>query len=166
MRAFAGAVAVFVLVVTAIFFAVRVRYAGKPAVRLGPKNCDATLWNHVYEKRRLRVVEPCTVIEGRVVSTVRSWDGDLHIDLDPVRKSVLNPVNAFHSRGALVVEIVCEHVPSRPDAEAACSGFQSQVAIPKINDHIRVTGAYVTDLEHGWREIHPATRIDILGSGR
>jgi len=26
---------------------------------------------------------------------------------------------------------------------------------------VRVTGAYVTDMEHGWTEIHPVTFIGI-----
>jgi hypothetical protein len=25
--------------------------------------------------------------------------------------------------------------------------------------HVEITGAYVTDVEHGWNEIHPVTSI-------
>jgi hypothetical protein len=34
------------------------------------------------------------------------------------------------------------------------------VAIPNVGDRVRVTGAYVTDRDNGWREIHPVTRIE------
>jgi hypothetical protein len=36
---------------------------------------------------------------------------------------------------------------------------RAQVPIPAIGAHVRATGAYVTDLAHGWREIHPAWQI-------
>lgn len=155
---------VFVAAVVALFMAAKIRYAGRAPVRLPAQDCDPGLWNHVYEKQRLRVVEPCTIVDGRVASVAPSWDGDLHIDLDPDQKSVLNPVNATHAGGKLVVEIICEHVPNRPDAKAACANFHSQITTPKVNDRLRVTGAYVTDVEHGWREVHPVTRIEILSS--
>jgi len=80
--------------------------------------------------------------------------------LAPDRKSVLNLINVFHSRGELVVEIICEHTPADAVEKAACADFQSQVAIPNVGDRVRVTGAYVTDSENGWREIHPVTRIE------
>jgi hypothetical protein len=28
--------------------------------------------------------------------------------------------------------------------------------------HVRITGAYVTDMEHGWNEIHPVTSIALF----
>lgn len=156
---------VFVVALVALFLVAKIRYAGRAPVKLPVENCDPGLWSHVYEKKRLRVVEPCTAVDGRVAAVAPSWDGDLHIDLDPDQKSVLNPVNAIHGGGKLVVEIICEHVPNRPDAKVACAGFHSQITIPKVGDRIRVTGAYVTDVEHGWREVHPVTRIDILSRG-
>lgn len=153
-----------VVALVALFVAAKIRYAGRTPVKLPAADCHNGLWNHVYERQRLHVVEPCTAVDGRVTALARSWDGDMHIDLDPDRKSVLNPVNAIHGGGKLVVEIICEHVPNRPDAKRACAGFHSQITIPKVNDRIRVVGAYVTDVEHGWREVHPVTRIEILPS--
>src|SRR5438445_1077322 len=64
---------------------------------------------HVYEKERLHVVAECTAVEGRLISLHAALDGDLHIALDPERKSVLNLVNVMHAHGALVVEVICEH---------------------------------------------------------
>lgn len=100
-----------------LIFAARLRYSGKAPVKLPADNCDARLWDHVYSPERLRVLETCTAVEGRVVSVQRASDGDLHIALEPDSKSVLNLVNATHARGHLVVELICDHtatgIPSR-----------------------------------------------------
>ena len=146
----------------ALFSMARLRYAGKPTVELPAGDCDADLWRHVYRADRLRVVASCTSVDGRIASLDRGSDGDLHLALDPEHASVLNLLNATHLHGNLVVEVVCEHAPADVDAAAACAAFTSRVAIPRIGDRVRVTGAYVTDRETGWNEIHPATRIEIL----
>jgi len=138
------------------------RYPGKTAVRLPAGHCQADLWQHVYDAKRLRVIEPCTAVDGRVVSLHRGADGDLHIALDPEDKSVLNLLNAIHLHGELVVEVICEHAPDDRDAATACAAFTSQVAIPEVGDRVRVTGAYVTDRDNGWNELHPVTRIEAL----
>lgn len=137
----------------------RLRYPGKVAIRLPPGECNAELWNHIGEPERLRMIASCTAVEGRVVSLRRAADGDVHIELDPYNKSVLNLANVMHTHGHLVVEIICEHNPEDAGSAAACSGLTSQVLIPRVNDYIRVTGSYVTDREYGWNEIHPVTRI-------
>ena len=147
----------------ALFLMARMRYSGKPSVRLSTENCNADLWKHVYSPERLHIIEACTAVEGRVVSLRRESDGDLHIALDPELRSVLNLVNAIHGHGHLVVEIICEHAPTKEYARSACASFASEVAVPYVGDRIRVTGAYVTDRDNGWNEIHPVTRIDTLG---
>jgi hypothetical protein len=141
---------------------VMLRYPGKTSIKLQPAQCDAALWQHVYEKERLNVHEQCTAVEGRVASLDRSSDGDLHIGLDPDRKSVLNLINVIHGHRELVVEVVCGHPPTRKAAQAACANYRSQVKVPQVGDRIRVTGSYVTDRDMSWNEIHPVTRIDIL----
>lgn len=138
------------------------RYPGKVSVTLPSQDCDAELWKHVYQKERLRLLQECTSVDGRVVSFERSSDGDLHIGLDPQQKSVLNVFNMLHGRGELVVEVICEHAPTREAAKAACAGFHSQITIPEIGNRVRVTGSYVTDRDLGWHEIHPVTRIEVL----
>lgn len=147
------------VVVGTLVLVIRVRYPGKPNIRLPASECNADLWNHVGEPQRLHVIAPCTSVEGRVVSLYRASDGDLHIELDPYNKSVLNVANAIHSKGHLVIEIICEHTPDNAQDAQACTGFTSEVVIPRIDDYIRVTGSYVTDRETGWNEIHPVTRI-------
>lgn len=148
--------------VIALFFLARLRYQGKPPLKLSADRCDAALWDHVYQKDRLRVIEPCTAVEGRVVSVHKSEDGDLHISLDPSPPSVLNMVNLIHGHGRLVVEIICDHPPAHPEEQAACADFHPQITIPHPGDHVRITGAYVTDRDNGWNELHPVSRIEIL----
>ncbi len=155
---------VLLVALIALFLMARLRYAGKAPVKLRAENCDPDLWKHVNEKERLRVIEECTVVEGRVVSLHRASDGDLHIALDPEHKSVLNLVNVIHAHGELVVEAICEHKPAHAADEIACGAFHPQTAIPSVGDRIRVTGAYVTDRDNGWNEVHPVTRIEILHS--
>lgn len=142
----------------------RIRYPGKPLIVLPAENCSSDLWNHVYDKGRLHIIQQCTAVDGRVVFIHYNADGDVHIALDPEDKSVLNLVNAMHAHRQLVVEAICDHPPSPMNsyAQAACKDFRSAITIPKVGDRIRVTGSYVTDRDNGWNEIHPATRIEVL----
>ena len=150
------------LALIALFLMARLRYPGKAVVKLRAENCDPDLWKHVNKKERLHAVEECTAVEGRVVSLYRASDGDLHIALDPENKSVLNLVNVMHAHGELVVEVICEHTPADAGDKVACGAFHPQITIPNVGDRVRVTGAYVTDRDIGWNEVHPVTRIEIL----
>ena len=147
----------------ALFAGAWLRYPGTAPVKLPAGDCNADLWQHVYLPARLKVLEPCTAVDGRVVGMRRESDGDLHIALDPDRKSVLNLINATHNHRYLVVEIICEHPTAGGDATKACEEFNSQVVIPKAGDRVRVTGVYVTDRDNGWNEIHPVSRLEVLG---
>ena len=127
-------------VLVAGFVSAKLRYSGVTPVKLPAGDCNADLWKHVYSPERLKVVEACTAVSGRVVSMGHSSDGDLHIALDPDRKSVLNLVNLIHAHAHLVVEVVCEHIPSGGDASAACAGFNPPVLIiPKVGEHVRIS---------------------------
>jgi hypothetical protein len=145
-----------------LFIAAKLRYPGKAAVKLPPADCNADLWKHVYSPERLGVIEACTAVEGRVVSVHRAMDGDLHIGLDPDQKSILNLTNVMHAQRHLIVEVVCDHAPHDKGAVSACAGYTSQITTPRVGDRIRVTGAYVTDRDNGWNEIHPVSRIETL----
>lgn len=151
-------------ILIALLLTTKLRYSGTAPVKLEAANCDSDLWKHVYEKDRLKVLEPCTAVEGRVLSVHRNSDGDLHVALDPENKSVLNLINVTHAHRTLVVEIVCDHPPKSAEsgAEVACRDFHPQVTIPNVGDRVRVTGTYVTDRDNGWNEVHPVTRIEIL----
>ena len=151
-----------IVALVAMLLVVSRRYTGKAAVKLPAADCNAELWKHVYKPGRLRVIEPCTAVEGRVVSVHQAQDGDLHIGLDPDQKSVLNLVNVIHAQRNLILEAVCDHPTTSSEPRAACAGFTSQIMVPKTGDRIRAIGSYVTDRENGWNEIHPVSKIEIL----
>jgi hypothetical protein len=46
---------------------------------------------------------------------------------------------------------------------SACQGYTNQVSIPSVGQHVSVVGQYVTDLDHGWNEIHPVYSVIVLG---
>jgi len=151
-----------IVLLIAAFIVFTFRYRGKAPVKLAVSECNADLWKHVYQPERLKVIEACTAVEGRVATIHRAADGDLHVGLDPDEKSVLNLVNVMHAKRRLIVEAVCDHPSTEPEPGRACSGFTSAIAAPNVGDRVRVTGVYVTDTDNGWNEIHPVTRIDVL----
>jgi hypothetical protein len=139
---------------------------------LGPK-CDNSLWAHVYHGRfpgaqdRLQIIKPCIVVTGTIIVAIPEADGDFHIRvaLDDQFKSLLNEKNKSAQHGYLVVEAVCERSVTQADTqkEGVCNGFAQHVYTPSMKGkHVAITGAYVTDMEHGWREIHPVTSIIVL----
>ena len=150
------------VILIALLLMAKLRYSGTAPVKLQADKCDRDLWNHVYEKNRLKLIEPCTVVEGRVDAIHRNADGDLHIALDPENKSILNLVKVTHGHRKLVVELICDHPATESNAQAACRNFHPKVTVPQLGDRVRITGAYVTDRDNGWNEIHPVTEIEIL----
>lgn len=123
--------------------------------------CDTTLWQHVYHKERLEVKNPCLTVSGRVMKIIKEKDGDYHIRLMLTEEddTLLNEKNYSLQDTCLVVEIVCSCEVTQNDANEACEGFVNSVMVPKKGYVVRVTGSYVLDEEHGWMEIHPATKI-------
>ena len=63
----------------------------------------------------------------------------------------------------MILEIVCAFPGeiSQQDAVSACEGYTNQVQIPNIGEHVSVVGQYVTDLDHGWTEIHPVYSVTV-----
>ncbi len=136
---------------------------GKSPPAIAAENCNAALWQHVYERERLRIIVPCTTVEGRVAKVERANDGDVDFHLEVADKSLLNPQNLLHTSDDLIVEIVCGAPTTAPVPSAICAGYSSAIAVPKPGDRVIVTGAYVSDEDHGgWREIHPVSRIELL----
>jgi len=60
-----------------------------------------------------------------------------------------------------VIEPMCEHKPTQPDAISFCHGFTQSFPALIEGAHVKVTGCYVEDHDpgHGWREIHPITSV-------
>jgi hypothetical protein len=125
------------------------------------QSCDEQLWAHVYKPQRLNVLSRCSMVSGTIAVVRTEADGDRHIllHLDPGFAPLVNPVNVAKQHGDLVLEPVCEGKVTQADAKAACAGYRSPVTVPPVGTHVDVIGAYVTDTEHGWNEIHPVTSI-------
>ena len=135
--------------------------------------CDTTLRKLVYHgpnfataQDRLKLMKKCITITGTIVSASRESDGGYHIRVrvDPQFKNLLNGKNNIGQKGFLVVEPMCAKKPTQQDTvdEGVCNGFKQALFKASMRDnHVSVTGDYVQDMEHGWREIHPVTSITV-----
>jgi hypothetical protein len=135
--------------------------------------CDQSLWQHVYAGRmgsaqaRLKVIQPCLTVTGTIFNAVVEKDGDYHVrvTLDPQFAGLLNEKNMSGQSGHLVVEPICAKKVTQKDtiAEGVCNGFQQTIYQTSMKGkRVSITGAYVEDMEHGWREIHPVTSIIVI----
>ena len=136
--------------------------------------CDATLWNHVYNPQRLMVIESCIAVTGTIVDATagkqadgvrHEKDGDTHgwLKVDPEFASLLNAGNMSNEGGNLVFEVVCKFPVTQPDAKSACKNYVAPVTLPSVGSHVRIVGTYVQDTFHAqWMEIHPVTSITVL----
>ncbi len=133
--------------------------------------CDPTLWQHVYHGRfntpqdRLTIINDCITVTGIIVNARREPDGDYHIRLDVDDKTLLDDGNINRQQGYLVLEPVCENPVSQKDVleEGVCDGFSQNIFDPSmVGERVSVSGAYVEDEEHHWREIHPVTSIRLI----
>jgi len=101
----------------------------------------------VWKPGRLSVLNPCQTVSGTVKKMFRASDGDVHFQLivDQPYRYLLNAVNA----NVLVVELMPRdggHLPA-----------------PPIGAYLVLTGAWVTDVGHGWNELHPVWSESING---
>jgi hypothetical protein len=121
------------------------------------------IWRHVYHPDRLQVVEQCRSVTGTVVHVRHEADGDLHVQfaLDPGQESLLNAGNMRRQHGTLVVELMCEGNVKQADAKDVCSNWHQDLTLAS-RSHVRITGSYVEDLEHGWMEMHPVSAVEQL----
>jgi hypothetical protein len=130
------------------------------------QGCDASLLKHVYNPRRLQMIQPCIEVTGTIFHIKPEADGDDHIQLrvDPQFEILLNQLNKSEQADSLILEPVCQGLVTQLDAIAACRDFHSPVEVPAQGTRVRVLGRFVLDREadHGWTEIHPVTRIKPL----
>lgn len=137
--------------------------AAKAAVTTG---CDTSLWDHVYHKARLHVIQPCVEVTGTIRHAKKEADGDDHIQLtvDSPFDELLNGRNKSAQSNSLVVEPVCQGPVTQADAIVACRDFHSPVTVPLSGLKVKVVGSLVYDAEanHGWMEIHPVTSIEVI----
>ena len=128
------------------------------------KDCDPDLWEHIYNKDRLQVIDKCIIVTGTVEKTRHEPDGDEHIrlKLDAGQEKLINDKNITEQQGCMVVEIIYAHEPVQPGTIANYRGYTNHIEIPKVGQHIMIQGSYVKDLHHGWMEIHPVTSITVI----
>jgi hypothetical protein len=84
----------------------------------------------VYHPDRLHVRSRCRLVQGVVERVIHEdYDGDVHVWLQTTDER-------------LAVEILPQD--------------RALVGVPDEGASVTVVGPYVDDVEHGWREIHPA----------
>ncbi len=122
--------------------------------------CDETLWTHVYNSSRLKIIEVCKTVTGTVDSVIKEADGNDHIrlTLDHEYVDLINQGNIDGQHGDLVLETICKNNITQADAQEPCNGFHQNLQA-RVGEHIAVTGAYVLDSDHAWNEIHPITSL-------
>ncbi len=126
--------------------------------------CDKALWDPVYTKDRLRVLNACQVATGIVQGTEIERDGDAEIWITPDAKhsNLMRPGNQY-SRGWLVVEIPCQAPIVQQDAMGTCDKFTgAKMTLPAVGDHIVVAAPWVEDRSHhNWGELHGAKVVKL-----
>ena len=135
---------------------------GHSSAQKDSKNCDKKLWNFVWEPKRLQVLDKCKTVTGIIVERNADSDGDEHmlLKLDPGQEKLLRKKNYSKKGGNLVIEAICINHITRKIAKGICNGYINQVQLPRIGDHVKVTGSYVIDTHNGWSEIHPITKVE------
>jgi hypothetical protein len=126
--------------------------------------CDASLWNHVYNPKRLQRVTACLTVTGVITESSADDDGDQHflLKLDPGQDNLVNKRNRKKKGGDIVLEIVCANPTTMKKPKAACAGYTNSIPIPAVGAHVRATGTYVIDSHNGWAEIHPVSKLQAI----
>jgi hypothetical protein len=126
-------------------------------------SCNSQAWKHVYNPRRLRILDKCITLSGKIINSKFEKDGDLHLllQLDPGQQALLSKKNISYQKSCMVLEIVCATTPRKKWAMDECSSYTNPVYIPAVNEHVFVTGSRVVDLHNGWVEIHPIFKIEL-----
>ena len=127
-------------------------------------DCDTTLWKYVYNPDRLQVIDKCKTVTGVIEESSADEDGDQHmlLKLDNGQEDLLTKKNTKKKQGDLVIEAVCANKTTLGKVGNTCNGYINKIQIPKIGEHVKVTGSLVNDTHNGWNEIHPITKIEIL----
>ena len=125
-------------------------------------DCDPEKWKHVYDPDRLQVLDKCKIVTGVIMERNADPDGDEHmlLKLDKGQNHLLKKKNKNKKDGCLVIEAVCVNNITRKRAMGICNGYANNVWLPKVGDHVKVTGSYVLDSNNGWTEIHPISKIE------
>jgi len=136
----------------------------KDSVDIDASACDPAIWKFVYNPTRLEVVDKCMSATGVIEESSADDDGDQHmlLKLDAGQENLLKKKNMKKKNGDLVIEAVCMNNITNPKVGGTCKGYVNHVQLPKIGDHVKVTGSYVIDSHNGWAEIHPISKIEMI----
>jgi hypothetical protein len=127
-------------------------------------DCDTSLWKYVYNRERLQVTDMCKTVTGIIEESNADEDGDQHmlLKLDSGQEGLLTKKNVKKKQGDLVIEAVCVNKTTLHKVGNTCNGYINHIQLPKVGDHVKVTGSLVLDSHNGWAEIHPITKIELL----
>ncbi len=132
------------------------------------------------KEARFTVIKQCVTVTGTVVWTHyfnNDGDANFNVVLDPPYKNMLGPgsyskvfASKYPGGAAIHVETVCQaHVTSKsPENKGACNGYNGpdfRPVLPKIGQHVMVTGRYLIEMPEmpgGITELHPVYAIKIL----
>ena len=118
---------------------------------------------NVWSPGRLKVLNGCKTVSGRIVASDVQADGDGHyyMRVDKQYKGLLNKANWATYRGTLILEIVPADQPGCIKGHKVKDGICTGAHLAKITigRHVTVTGPYVWDSYHGWNEIHPVWSV-------
>jgi hypothetical protein len=153
-------------------------YATDPALdtiptRSPPKSKGGSNpWDCIQHKERLKVIKDPATVTGTVMGVSGGphspADGDLvfSLKLDPPYTSMLNKQNNLaHYGGGLWIEAVCQKANKakepRHQGDCAAGCGAPKFPVPKVGDHLKITGAHCTDVgEEGHNEIHPVYTME------
>jgi hypothetical protein len=136
----------------------------------GAGECNRLLWNFIAlpGPPRFIMLNPCVTVTGNVSVVRFPADGDivLALTLDKPYRNMVTTGN-FNDKmtGGLWVELICQRplisAKLEPFKIGECNGYNGPIfTLPKVGDHLKVTGAYVLDVrEGGHAEIHPTSSL-------
>lgn len=161
-----------VVKVIVLLLAALLALSAQASAQQGPR-CDPSIWVHVYHPKRLVVIKLCAMVTGTIVDASKGRhrdgarheaDGDGHffLKLDAGQEEFLNAKNLSNEDGNLVFEPVCMYRVTQKDAVDACKNYKQDIVVPPVGTHVRMTGSHVLDTQHGHKEIHPVTSIEVI----
>jgi hypothetical protein len=155
--------------------------ASKTQAKLGtPCLPDLSRFILTPKEERFTVIKQCVTITGRVVWTHyfnNDGDANFNVVLDTPYRNMLGPgsyskvfASKYPGGPAIHAETVCQAPVTSTSKEnvGACNGYNGpdfRSILPKIGQHVMVTGRYLIEMPEmpgGITELHPVYRIKIL----
>lgn len=129
-------------------------------------DCDTSFWKYVYNPERLEVIDKCKTVTGVIEESNAEEDGDQHLllKLDKGQGDILTKNNKKKKQGDLVIEAVCANKTTLRKVGNICEGYINKIKLPKLGEHVKVTGSLVIDTHNGWAELHPITKIEVINN--